>query len=56
MGASLVASPLGEVLTEAGEDPQLLVCDVDIAAVDTVRRTLAVLANRADFSKAESRR
>lgn len=56
VGGSLVASPLGEVLAEAGEDPQLLVCDVDIAAVDTVRRTLAVLANRADFSKAESRR
>lgn len=55
MGGSLVCSPLGEVLAEAGTDPQLLLCDVDIARVDTVRQTLAVLANRADFGKAESR-
>jgi len=55
VGGSLVCSPLGEVLAEAGTDPQLLLCDVDIARVDTVRQTLAVLANRADFGKAESR-
>lgn len=64
VGGSLVSSPLGEVLGAAGADPQLLVCDVDIAEVDTVRQTLAVLRNRAEFvraglpqpGKAESRR
>lgn len=64
VGGSLVSSPLGEVLAEAGADPQLLLCDVDIAGVDTVRQTLAVLRNRTEFvhaglaqpGKAESRR
>jgi len=58
VGHSLVASPWGEVLAAAGPQPQLLVCDLDLDAVATARRTLAVLSNRADFvqvGKAESR-
>lgn len=59
VGGSLVASPLGVVLTEAGEDPQLLVSDIDTGGVERVRQTLAVLRNRSEFAqsdKAESRR
>lgn len=58
VGGSLVSSPLGEVLAEAGADPELLLCDVDTARVGAVRQTLAVLRNRREFSqldKAESR-
>jgi predicted amidohydrolase len=46
IGHSLVCSALGEVLAAAGPDPQLLVCDVEIADVGTARETLAVLRNR----------
>lgn len=58
VGHSLVASPLGEVVATAGAQPELLVVDIDPAAVVAARRTLAVLNNRADFisaGKAESR-
>ncbi len=58
VGHSMVASPWGEVVASAGAAPQLLVCDLDLDAVTTARRTLAVLSNRADFvqvGKAESR-
>ena len=59
VGGSLVCSPVGEVLAEAGADPQLLIADVDITTLDGVRQTLAVLRNRSEFAqtgKAESRR
>jgi predicted amidohydrolase len=59
VGASLVASPLGEVVASAGADPELVVADLEVAAVTAARDTLAVLRNRADFvhvDKAESRR
>lgn len=46
VGGSLVASPLGEVLAEAGPDPRLLVCDIDVASVRGVRDTVGVLRNR----------
>jgi len=58
VGRSLIASPLGEVIAEAGADPQLLVVDIDLKAVEQARNTLAVLRNRGDFTqadKAESR-
>lgn len=58
VGHSLLASPWGEVLASAGAAPQLVVGDIDLKAVADVRRTLAVLSNRADFlqvGKAESR-
>lgn len=58
VGGSLVASPTGEVLASAGDDPQLLVADIDLEAGRKVRETIAVLSNRADFArrgKAESR-
>ena len=58
VGGSLVASPLGEVIDAAGADPQLLVTDIDLDAVQTARDTIAVLRNRSEFAqldRAESR-
>lgn len=46
VGGSLVASPLGELLAEAGPDPRLVVCDLDVAQVAAVRDTVGVLRNR----------
>jgi deaminated glutathione amidase len=58
VGGSIVASPVGEVIASAGANPQLLVTDIDLAAGHTARETIAVMSNRAEFtrtSKAESR-
>jgi predicted amidohydrolase len=52
VGGSLVASPVGEVLTSAGADPQLLVSDIDVEAARKARETIAVLRNRAEFTQA----
>lgn len=46
VGASLLASPWGEPLVNAGTDPQLLLCDVDPAVAVTARETLGVLTAR----------
>ncbi len=57
VGGSLVTAPTGEILAAAGAATQLLVADLDLAAVDTVRETIAVLRNRTEFTrsgKAES--
>ncbi|UXA18637.1 carbon-nitrogen hydrolase family protein [Mycobacterium sp. SMC-4] len=58
VGGSLVASALGEVVTSAGPDPQLLVGDVDLEAARAARATVAVMDNRsacAHPGRAESR-
>jgi predicted amidohydrolase len=57
VGGSVVASPTGEVVASAGDDPSLLVTDVDLDAARTVRETIAVMHNRTDhaWGKAESR-
>lgn len=58
VGGSLVASPVGEVVSSAGADPQLLVTDIDLDAGRKLRETIAVMHNRAEFTrlgKAESR-
>ena len=58
VGGSLVVSPTGEVWSAAGSDPQLLVADIDLDAVDAARDSIAVLRNRTVFArsgKAESR-
>lgn len=58
VGGSLVASALGEVLTSAGHDSELLVCDIDLEAARKARQTVAVMQNRsgrAHAGKAESR-
>jgi predicted amidohydrolase len=46
IGHSLVAAPDGRVLESLGEDPDLLVVDLDVDTVDAMRRSLPVLANR----------
>jgi predicted amidohydrolase len=59
VGGSLVASPLGEVVASAGDDPELVVADIDIDRVAPVREMLGVLRNRSEFAqsdKAESPR
>jgi len=58
VGGSLVVSPLGEVLTSAGADPELLIASIDVDAVTPARDMTAVLRSRSDFAqidKAESR-
>lgn len=58
VGGSLVASPVGEVVCAAGADPQLLVADLDLEAGRKARESVAVMHNRAAFTrrgKAESR-
>jgi predicted amidohydrolase len=57
VGGSLVASPTGEVLASAGDDPSLVIADIDVDAAKKVRETIAVMNNRVDHSwgKAESR-
>ena len=47
----VVSAPRPQIL-------QLLICDIDMSAVDSARETLAVLRNRSEFTqsdKAESR-
>jgi deaminated glutathione amidase len=43
VGGSLVASPLGEVLAEAGSDPALLVTDLDTGGLPALRERLPVV-------------
>lgn len=50
VGGSLVVSPTGTVQASAGADPQLLLADIDLAAVETARDTIAVLRNRSEFT------
>lgn len=57
VGGSVVASPTGEVLASAGDDPSLVVTAIDLDAAQKVRETIAVMHNRVDhaWGKAESR-
>jgi predicted amidohydrolase len=45
-GASALIGPSGEVLVEGGQDPVLLVAQVNMAAVDEVRSFLSVFVDR----------
>jgi predicted amidohydrolase len=56
VGGSLVATPTGDILAQAGADPQLLVADIDPDKAQQARDTIAVLQNRSGiaFGKAES--
>lgn len=55
VGGSLVASPTGEVWTQAGADPQLVVADLDLDAVEAARSSIAVLSNRTEFRRESSK-
>ena len=48
VGGSVVASPVGEVVASAGDDPALIVTDIDLDAARKVRETIAVMHNRTD--------
>jgi predicted amidohydrolase len=57
VGGSLVATAVGEVLTSAGPNPQLLISDIDLDEAQKAREAIAVLRNRSEFTdlgKAES--
>lgn len=45
VGHSAIVSPMGKVLAEAGEQPELLVVDLALETVDTARRNVPVLEN-----------
>lgn len=45
IGHSAIIAPNGEVLTEAGEAPELLVADINMDVVETTRKSNPVLAN-----------
>ncbi|GAA4619018.1 carbon-nitrogen hydrolase family protein [Saccharopolyspora hordei] len=46
IGHSLVATPFGQVHAQLGDAPDVLVVDVDPAAVEQARQAIPVLANR----------
>ncbi|MFZ1109338.1 MAG: carbon-nitrogen hydrolase family protein [Rhodomicrobium sp.] len=48
-GHSLVVSPWGEILAEAGTDPCAIVADVDAADVDRMRARIPALDHTRDF-------
>jgi predicted amidohydrolase len=51
VGGSLVASALGDVVCSAGDEPQLLVCDIDLEAARKARETVAVMHNRSGLAQ-----
>ena len=54
VGGSLVASATGEILQSAGDEPQLVVTDIDLDAAARTKETIAVLRNRTQCAKAQS--
>jgi deaminated glutathione amidase len=54
VGGSLVASPLGEVVASAGDQPELVVTDIDVDRVARARESIAVLRNRSAFVQIDS--
>lgn len=48
-GHSLIVSPWGEVLAEAGTDPGLVIADIDLAQVDLARARIPALQNDREF-------
>ncbi len=50
-GGSLVTSPTGDIVAQAGLDPELLVTDIDLAAVERAREAIAVLRNRTTIAR-----
>ena len=46
IGASAVAGPLGSIQAQLGAEPDLLVADLDLDAVEQARAAVPVLANR----------
>lgn len=55
-GHSLIISPWGEVLAEAGETPGVIVADLDLAKVDEARSMVPALIHDRDFALPETLR
>ncbi len=49
VGHSLVVDPLGTVLTELGDEPELVVVDLDLTQVAAARQAIPVLRNARSF-------
>lgn len=47
MGHSIVASPLGEILLELGQDRELAIIDLDLGTVAAARAALRILGQLA---------
>jgi len=48
-GHSLIVSPWGEVLAEGGEEPGVIFADIDLTAVEDVRRRIPALKHGRNF-------
>jgi predicted amidohydrolase len=48
-GHSLIISPWGQILAEAGTDPQVIAADIDLAMLDDVRRRVPSLTHDRTF-------
>jgi len=49
-GHSLIISPWGEILAEAGENPEIIYADIDLQKVEEARRKIPALQHDRDFS------
>ena len=45
-GHSIVANPWGEVMVQAGEKEELLICEIDLSEIKKVREEIPVLKNK----------
>ncbi|WP_445680663.1 carbon-nitrogen hydrolase family protein [Radicibacter daui] len=48
-GHSLIISPWGEILAEAGEEPEIIMADLDMARVDEARQSVPALNHDRSF-------
>ena len=48
-GHSIVVSPWGEVLADAGEEPGLITCEIDLDRVDEARRAVPSLRHDREY-------
>jgi predicted amidohydrolase len=55
-GHSLIISPWGEILVEAGETPGVIVADLDLSKVDEARSMVPALRHDRDFAPPEALR
>jgi len=55
-GHSLIISPWGEVLADAGEEPGVIVADLDLAKVDEARSMVPSLTHDRDYAAPEALR
>jgi len=51
-GHSLIVSPWGEILAEAGEEPGVILADLDLAKVDEARSMVPSLRHDRSFTPA----